>query len=139
MRIEEVGLETLYELHAAVRDAGDHPPVVIDSDDLAARPEATMAAYCAAVELRFIPQALTWAPGDRPEWQRTARWHTDASASSGFQQCQRTYTDTVESSDELARFAAHHQPFYEELHAQRLDVAASEQRRAPDRRCTTRP
>ena len=34
------------------------------------------------------------------------------------------YTHTVETSDELARFAAHHMPFYEHLHAQRLDVAA---------------
>ena len=126
MRIDEVGLETLHELHAAVRDAGGHPPVVIDSDDLVARPEATMAAYCAAVELPFIPQALTWAPSERPEWQRTARWHSDVSASSGFDQRERTYVCTVKSSDELARFAAHHRPFYEQLHAQRLDVAAWE-------------
>ncbi len=66
MRIHEVGVEALHELHAAVRDAGGHPPVVFDSDDLVARPEATMAAYCAAVELPFIPQALTWEPGERP-------------------------------------------------------------------------
>jgi hypothetical protein len=91
MRIEEVGLETLHELHAAVRDAGGHPPVVIDSDDLVARPEATMAAYCAAVELPFIPQALTWAPGERPEWRRSARWHSDVAASSGFEQREHTY------------------------------------------------
>ena len=124
MRIEEVGLEALHELHAAVGDAGGHPPVVIDSDDLVARPEATMAAYCAAVELPFIPQALTWAPGERPEWRRSARWHSDVSASSGFEQRERTYACTVKSSDELARFAAHHRPFYEQLHAQRLDLAA---------------
>jgi hypothetical protein len=126
MRIEEIGLETMHELHTAVRDADGHPPVVIDSDDLVARPEATMAAYCAAVGLPFLPQALTWAPGERPEWQRTARWHFDVSASSGFEPRGRTYARTVESSDELSRFAAHHRPFYEELHALRLDVAAWE-------------
>jgi Sulfotransferase domain len=126
MRIEEVGLEALHELHAAVRDAGGHPPVVIDSDDLVARPEATMAAYCAAVELPFIPEALTWAPGERPEWRRSARWHLDVSASSGFEQRERTYERTVDTSDELARFAAYHRPFYEQLHAQRLNVAAWE-------------
>jgi hypothetical protein len=126
MRIEEVGLEALHELHAAVGDAGGHPSVVIDSDDLVARPEATMAAYCAAVELPFIPRALTWAPGERPEWRRSARWHSDVSASSGFRQRERRYTHTVESSDELARFAAHHLRFYEQLHVQRLDVAAWE-------------
>jgi hypothetical protein len=32
------------------------------------------------------------------------------------------YPHTVENSPVLARFAAHHQPFYEELYAQRLDV-----------------
>jgi Sulfotransferase domain len=125
MRIEGIGLEALHELHAAVRDAGGSP-VVIDSDDLVARPEATMAAYCAAVELPFIPQALTWEPGDRPEWRRSARWHADVSASSGFERRQHRYTHTVETSDELARFAAHHSRFYEQLHAQKLNVAAWE-------------
>ena len=58
MRIDEVGLEALHELHAAVLHAG-HPPVVIESDALVARPEATTAAYCAAVELPVIPRAPT--------------------------------------------------------------------------------
>lgn len=125
MSINAIGLEALHELHAAVRDAGGNLPVVIDSDDLVARPEATMAAYCAAVGLPFIPRALTWEPGGRSEWRRSARWHSDASASSGFERCERGYTHTVENSDELARFAAHHRPFYEQLHAERLDVAVS--------------
>jgi hypothetical protein len=122
IRIQDIGLETLHELYAAVDDAGGHRPVVIDSDDLVARPEATMAAYCAAVGLPFIPQALTWEPGERPEWRRSARWHADVGASSGFEQRARRYAHTVETSDELARFAAHHLPFYEQLHAHRLDV-----------------
>jgi Sulfotransferase domain len=126
MRIDAIGLEALLELYTAVRDAEGNRPVVIDSDDLVARPDATMAAYCAAVELPFIPEALTWEPGERPEWRRSARWHVDVSASSGFEQRERRYTHTVESSDELARFAAHHLPFYEQLHAHRLDVAAWE-------------
>ena len=124
MRIESIGLEALHELHAAVSDAGGHRPVVIDSDDLVARPQATMAAYCAAVGLPFIPQALSWVPGERPEWRRTARWHADVSTSSGFERRERRHPQTVETSDELARFAAHHLPFYEQLHAHRLDVAA---------------
>jgi hypothetical protein len=126
MGIDAIGLEQLFELHVAVGDAGGHRPVVIDSDDLIARPKATMAAYCAAVELRFIPEALTWQSGERSEWRRSARWHVDVSASTGFAPRQRTYSHTVESSDELARFATHHLPFYEQLHAQRLDVSAWE-------------
>jgi hypothetical protein len=122
MGIESIGLEALHELHAAVCDAGGERPVVIDSDDLVARPEATMAAYCRAVGLPFIPEALTWEPGERPEWRRSARWHVAVSTTSGFECRERTYAHTVETSDELARFAAHHQPFYEALHAERLNV-----------------
>lgn len=122
MSINAVGLQALAELHAAVRDAGGNPPVVIDSEDLVARPEATMAAYCAAVGLAFIPRALRWEPGGRSEWRRSARWHCDVSASSGVEKRERAYTHTVDNSDQLTRFAAHHQPFYEQLHAQRLDV-----------------
>jgi hypothetical protein len=122
MGIDAIGIEFLHELHAAVRDAGGHRAVVIDSDDLVTRPAATMAAYCAAVGLPFVPEALTWDPGQRPEWRRSARWHVDVSASTGFAPRQRTYAHTVESSETLARFAAHHLPFYEKLHAERLDI-----------------
>jgi Sulfotransferase domain len=122
MNINSIGLEKLCELQAAVRDAGGDPSVVIDSDDLVERPEATMAAYCAAVGLPFSPRALTWEQGKRSEWRRSARWHMDVSASSGFERRERVYPHTVEDSSELARFAAHHLPFYEQLYAQRLDV-----------------
>jgi hypothetical protein len=123
MTIDAIGLERLCGVQAAVRDAGGNASVVIDSDDLVARPEATMAAYCGAVGLPFIPRALTWEPGGRPEWRRSARWHADVSASSGFERRERTYPHTVEDSAGLARLAARHRPFYERLYAQRLDVA----------------
>jgi hypothetical protein len=125
--INSIGLERLWEAQAAVRDAGGDASVVIDSDDLVARPEATMAAYCAAVGLPFIPAALTWEPGELPEWHRYARWHVDVSASSGFERHEHIYPYTVENSPELARLAAHHRPFYERLYAQRLDVTPWQQ------------
>jgi len=126
-RLPSFGLEGLCELQAAIRDAGGDASVVIDSDDLVTRPEATMAAYCATVGLPFISQALTWTPGERPEWRPYARWHVDVSASSGFERRERMYPHTVENSPDLARFATHHRPFYEQLYAQRLDVTPWEQ------------
>jgi hypothetical protein len=122
MNTVAIGLERLCEVQAAVRAAGGDASVVIDSDDLVTRPAATMAAYCATVGLPFIPQALTWEPGERPEWRRYARWHVDVSASAGFERHEHVYLHTVENSPDLARFAAHHRPFYEQLYAQRLDV-----------------
>jgi hypothetical protein len=127
MSVNAIGLELLCEMQDAVRDAGADASVVIDSDDLVTRPAATMAAYCAAVGLPFIPRALAWEPGERPEWRQYARWHADASASSGFERHEHVYKHTVENSPDLARIAAHHRPFYERLYAQRLDVTPWEQ------------
>lgn len=122
MNVNAIGLERLCEVQDAAREAGGDASVVVDSDDLVARPAATMAAYCAAVGLPFIPRALTWEPGERPEWHRYARWHADTSASSGFERHEHAYPHTVENSPDLARLAAHHRPYYERLYAQRLDV-----------------
>lgn len=122
MRIDSIGLEFLHALFTAVLGAGGYQPVVVDSDDLVDRPEATMAAYCAAVELPFVRAALSWEPGDRREWRRSARWHVDAAASSGFERKDRRYEHTVDTSPELARFAAHHQPFYDQLFEHRLQI-----------------
>jgi hypothetical protein len=46
------------------------------------------------------------------------------SASCGFrfERREHVYPHTVENSAELARFAAHHQSFYEQLYAQRSDI-----------------
>jgi hypothetical protein len=123
MTINAIGMERLCEMQAAIAAAGGAPPVVIDSDDLVTRPAATMAAYCAAVGLPFNPQALTWDPGEQPAWRRSARWHADTSNSTGFERHERAYRHTVENSGKLARYAAHHRPFYEQLYAQRMDVS----------------
>ena len=123
IRVDSIGLETLWAFYSAVLDAGGHPPIVLDSDDLVSDPNATMAAYCAAVGLPFMPEALTWEPGERSEWRRSARWHVDVSASSGFEQRERNHEHTVDTSAELARCAEHHVPFYERLRARRLTVS----------------
>jgi hypothetical protein len=128
MTVYSIGLERLCGLQDAIREAGGNASVVIDSDDLMARPAATMAAYCAAVGLPFDPRALTWEAGARPEWRRSARWHVDVSVSSGFERHEHVYRATVDNSPALARFAAYQRPFYERLHAQRLDVTPWEDR-----------
>ena len=93
MNIGSIGLERLCEVQDAVRDAGD-APVVIDSDDLVTRPEATMAAYCAAVGLPFNPHARS--PGSPVNGPSGAGPHAGTwtsapvPASSGASACTRT-------------------------------------------------
>jgi hypothetical protein len=123
VRSEDIGLEALSELKTAIEDVGGHPPIVIDSDDLVGHPRTTMAAYCDAMELSFMPDALTWEPGERREWQRSSRWHVAVSASTGFEP-RAGRGAVIDLPERLARFAAHHRPFYEELRSQRIDIAA---------------
>ncbi|WP_116248124.1 sulfotransferase family protein [Nocardiopsis sp. FIRDI 009] len=119
MEAGALGLEQLHELHTAVVAAGGRA-VVVDSDDLVRDPERTLAAYCREVGLPFDPAALRWAPGDRPEWERSKRWHVDVSESSGFRDSVTEYADTVDNNPRLASFSARHQPYYQALRRHKL-------------------
>jgi hypothetical protein len=124
MRIHDTGVRLLHDLFVAVQNAGGHPPVVIDSQDLVANPAATMAAYCAAVELPFVADALRWQPGQRSEWARSSRWHEDAATSRGFEAPAGADRHGLATHPQVARFAARHSPFYEELRRHRLTPSA---------------
>jgi hypothetical protein len=116
----DLGLEHLAELYDAAAAHADTPPAVVDAADLAAHPDATMAAYCAAVGLGFRPEALHWRAGERTEWRRTAQWHADVAASTGLSATATRYPHTVHDTPLLAEFAAHHRPYYDRLRARRL-------------------
>jgi hypothetical protein len=133
MRIHDTGVEALDELHEAVDAVSGHRPVVIDSDDLVNRPEATMAAYCAAVGLPYLADALRWEAGHRAEWERSARYHEGVAASTGFEQPRRPDRRLLEPHADVVRFAARHRPFYERLRALRLDVTQWDPAPAPYR------
>jgi len=122
MRIFDTGLRLLHDLFVAVQNAEGHPPIVIDSEDLVANPAATMAAYCSAVGLPFIADALHWQPGQRSEWARSSRWHEDAAASSGFERPARQDRHGLTTHPDVARFAERHIPYYEELFRHRFNI-----------------
>ena len=46
--------------------SGDAPPVVL-AEDLQRDPEGTLRALCAALDMPFDSEMLTWTPGPRPE------------------------------------------------------------------------
>lgn len=121
MAVSEVGIENLHEIYRTALAIGQRP-VIVDSQDLVDDPAAVIASYCAAAGIPFRPEALTWEPGTRTEWEKTARWHGAVSGSSGFSKENSDYADTAANNPELARFSAHHRPFYRELHQERLVV-----------------
>jgi hypothetical protein len=123
MTLEEVGFDRLHRIFLAARDGAGVPPLVIDADDLVRDPAAVVRAYCGAVGLEFDAGALRWSEGSRPEWGLTGDWHRDVSRSTGFVSADRRYAAHPGNDPWLARVAAYHRPFYEELHANRLRPA----------------
>jgi hypothetical protein len=111
----EIGYERLHELFQLIWSVTGRTPLVIRAEDLVRDPAKVVAAYCEAVGLPFLPHALTWAPGDRPEWQRHRRWHIDAIRSAGFSGSEKTYPATVDNNAVLKSFYDHHYPFYQRI------------------------
>lgn len=114
---DEIGFARLYEIFAAVQEATGSTPVVVDSDDLLDRPAETVRAYCEAVGIPFLPDALNWEPKMRPEWQTTSRWHQSTSETSGFKRGSGAGAGAVAADPVLREFRDYHQPYYEKLRA----------------------
>lgn len=122
-RIHELGFEAAYELYAKVSRLTGRDPLVIDAGDLMRRPAETVKAYCAQAGLGFRPDALSWQPSDRPEWQSGfSHWFTGVVASSGFADMPTRRRPAVDQHPLLATYLAYHMPFYAELHQRRLVV-----------------
>jgi hypothetical protein len=114
---DEIGFARLYEIFAAVQAATGATPVVIDSDDLVRRPAETVRAYCAAVGIPYLRDALNWEAGMRTEWRATSRWHVSTSQTTGFR---RGASDgagarAVAADPVLRAYRDYHMPYYEKL------------------------
>ncbi|MEV4572477.1 sulfotransferase family protein [Nonomuraea jabiensis] len=118
--LDEYGFEYLHAIFDAVRSATGEVPLVIDGDDLVAKPEATVRAYCERVGLEFMPEAMRWDPGRQANWQRTDRWHAEVAQSSGLVAKAPERRETPDTNEHLRRVAEHHQPFYDALARHRL-------------------
>ncbi|MEU3773479.1 sulfotransferase family protein [Streptomyces sp. NPDC032472] len=114
---DEIGFAWLYEIFTAVQTATGTTPVVIDSDDLLDRPAETVRAYCEAVGIPFLPDALSWEPGMRSEWQSTNKWHKSTSETSGFTRGKSGGAKAVEADPVLRAYLDYHLPYYEKLRA----------------------
>ncbi|WP_052863961.1 sulfotransferase-like domain-containing protein [Streptomyces niger] len=114
---DEIGFARLYEIFTAVQAATGSTPVVIDSDDLLDRPVETVRAYCEAVGIPFLPDALSWQPGMRPEWQSTSKWHRSTSRTAGFARSSDGGAEAVEADPTLRAYRDYHRPYYEKLRA----------------------
>jgi Sulfotransferase domain len=80
---EETGYAALARLVDLAEAAGQEP-VILDSDDLCRDPEGTVRAWCEAVGIPFLPEALRWEAGMREEWGLWRDWYEATAASTAF-------------------------------------------------------
>ena len=82
--VADLGYPQLCALHEELTAAG-LPPVVIDTTDLRAAPEAMLRRLCAALGIAFSPAMLTWPAGPRPvDGVWAAHWYGAVHRSTGF-------------------------------------------------------
>lgn len=112
---EEIGLESEWQIFDEVRKLTGNLPPVVEADDLRRAPAATIEAYCKALELPFLSDALQWNTVVPDDWQHVAGWHSDLDATSGIQTETNQTRPGVDDISELGEFCAHHEPFYERL------------------------
>ena len=121
--LPEIGFEELHTLFRRVADRDGTAPVVIDSDEILASPEAGMKAYCDAVGIPFVAEALTWEKrSENPTWNSDDHgFHDSLKASTGFKTQKRDYPP-LESSKDMMRLYRASRPHYEALFEIRIRI-----------------
>jgi hypothetical protein len=118
--LEETGYEQQHRLFELAMENGEDPAVV-DAADLTADPEATVRAYCEKLGVPFMPESLSWEPGDVPEWEMWTEWHEEVQDSTGIKS--EPLEDDTEVPAGLEGVYESCLSYYEELHATRLRPA----------------
>ncbi len=120
--LKEGGFPDQRRLFDLLTERDGKAPPVIDSDDLLEDPEGIVAAYCEAVGIAYMPEALRWQPGERREvcWWDQGSSHVNLARSDGLKPQKRSYPDVSRFSKRLDDIYRQSLPHYEHLYAQRL-------------------
>ncbi len=126
----EIGFDEQRKLFDILSDIDGAPPPLIDSDDLLEDPYQVVAAYCTAIGIPFVPEALSWQPGDRGEvlWYDSddSIWHETLKNSDGLKPQRRKTADISELPMRLQDLYRSFLPHYQHLHRHRLKVPAAQ-------------
>ena len=122
--LEEIGCEAQYRCLERFAEVTGRTPVVIDAADLAADPAGTLRAYCRALELPFIPEALEWDAGLPEAWRDVGGWHADLAGSTGIARPRSPDGPGLDAALHLRDYYEHHAPFYRKMRAHRIAPTA---------------
>jgi hypothetical protein len=120
--LAEIGIDKQRRLFEIVHSrTGEFPPV-LDSDDLLEDPHRMVQIYCEAVNIPFIPEALSWQPGSRAEvsWYDQGSWHDALKNSDGLKPQPHQEIDMAEAPERVLEICDQVMPHYLHLHRHRL-------------------
>ncbi|MEM7169699.1 MAG: sulfotransferase family protein [Pseudomonadota bacterium] len=125
-QLDEVAFVEQRELFDRLWEKSGSAPPVIDSDDLLEDPYGIVAAYCEAVGLPFMPEALRWEPGARDEvsWYDGGSWHNNLRNSDGLKPQPRVNVTLNDVPDRVLKIYETVLPHYRRLHKARLKPLA---------------
>ena len=121
--LEEIGYEAQYRCFERVAAVTGRTPVVIDAADLAEDPPGTLRAYCHALGLPFMPEALAWKAGLPRAWRDVGGWHADLAGSTGISEPRSSCGPGLDAAPHLRDYYEHHLPFYRKMRAHRMAPA----------------
>ncbi len=122
--LEEIGCEAQYRCFERIGEITGQAPVVIDAADLAGDPARTLRAYCRALGLRFMPEALEWNAELPDAWRDVSGWHADLAGSRCIAIPRSSSGPGLDAAPHLRDYYDHHLPFYRKMRAHRLAPAS---------------
>jgi hypothetical protein len=124
----EVGFPEQRALFDLLWALGGSPPPVIDSDDLLEHPQAMVKAFCEAVDIPYIAEALEWEAGadmNELSWWDGGSFHAKLATSTGLAPQPRRYVNLEELPDRVRQIHRRMKPHYNRLFAHRLSPPVS--------------
>jgi hypothetical protein len=124
--LAEAGFNSQRQLFDRLCDRDGQAPPVIDSDAFLDAPAEVVEAYCAAVGIAYMPQALNWESGERNEvsWYDGGSWHGSLRQSTGIKRQKRAYVP-IDHNDHLRRAYDACRPDYEALRKHLIGATGS--------------
>jgi hypothetical protein len=112
--LADIGVVRQHELFEREADRLGGAPPVVEGADILADPRGMLAPLCAALDIPFREEMLSWPAGPRPTdgvW--APAWYAAVERSTGFEA--RARADTPPLTEDLKRIADQARPHYEAL------------------------
>ena len=121
---KEISFGPQHQLFNLLIEKTDQTPVVIDSDDMLSDPPVMVKAYCEAIGIPFVEEALSWEPGSRSEvlWYDgdDSIWHESLKNSDGLKAQPRKEVEVSLLPDQLKDYYTEFKHHYRALHSHRI-------------------